>query len=851
MRKARASEQGWLQLTAMRWMIVSEWRTHPSRTVIAVFAIAIGVALGFAVHLINGSALSEFDRAIQTVSGDADLQVHATSIAGFGESLYPQLTRVPGIATVSPVVELNAKVAGNSAMTLLGLDVLSAAAVTPRLLGRRSDGRRDPADYFNGDTIFLSAAAMQGSGTRVGQSIEVASMGHTGRFRIIGDLPAIPAGQALGVIDIAAAQWRFGALGKLQRLDLKLAPSADKARVMSALTAMLPVGAELVTKHTEEQRSDGLSRAYRVNLDMLALMALLTGGFLVYSAQSLSVARRRPQFALVRVLGLERRGLVAQVFVESLMVGVLGSVVGIFLGLGLAAAALHLLGSDLGGGYFTGGTPQLAFAPGAAAAFGVLGIGASLFGALLPARDAARSQPALALKNLGDNVDPRVNPGIRMASLFLILGTLGSFAPAVHGLPIFGYVAMALLLAGGIAIMPALARALLSLLLRFRLSNVSLALATQRLWGAPSQAAIALSGIVASTSLMIAMAVMVVSFRGSVVAWLYQILPADLYMALDDNGAGGGFDVATQQKMRRIDGLAGLGFMRESPLRFAPGKPTVSFIARTIGGPAGNLPLLQPGLKPPPNEIPVWVSEPAAGIYGIRQGDYLTLPIAGITPRVFVAGIWRDYGRQQGSIVMDTDAYTRLTGDATRTIVSIALKPGSAPDTVLDKLRAVMPPSLVAHLVVNRSQEIRAKGIQAFDRSFAITYLLEAIPILVGLVGVAATVSAQTLARIKEFGMLRHIGVLRRQIVLMLIAEGALLGAIGGIAGIGLGVAMSQILIRVVNPQSFHWTMDTRIPWLLFAIVIVALIVAAGGTALIAGRRALSTDAVRAVREDW
>lgn len=842
---------GWLQLTAMRWMIVSEWRTYPSRTVIAVFAIAIGVALGFAVHLINGSALSEFDRAIQTVSGDADLQVHSTSAAGFSESLYPQLTRVSGIAKVSPVVELSAQAADHTPMTLLGLDVLSAASVTPRLLGRRSDGRRGPDNYFSGQDIFLSAAVMQASGKRVGQSIDIASMGHRVSFRIVGDLPAIPARQAIGVIDIAAAQWRFGELGKLQRLDLRLAANADKAKVMSALSALLPVGAEIVTKHSEEQRSDGLSRAYRVNLDMLALMALLTGGFLVYSAQSLSVARRRPQFALIRVLGLERRGLVAQVFLESLIVGVVGSVVGLFLGLGLAAAALHLLGSDLGGGYFTGGTPQLAFAPGAAAAFGVLGITASLFGSLLPARDAARSQPALALKNLGDTVDPRVNPRIGIALIFLVLGTAGSVAPAVYGLPVFGYASMALLLAGGIAIMPWLARTLLFLVLRWRITNVSLSLATQRLWGAPSQAAIALSGIVASTSLMIAMAVMVVSFRGSVVAWLYQVLPADLYMSLDDNGAGGGFDAATQNKMRHVDGVAGLGFMKETPLRFAPGKPTVSLIARTIGGPAGSLPLLHPGLAAPPHEIPVWVSEPAAGIYGIHQGDHLTLPIAGITPRVFVAGIWRDYGRQQGSIVMDSESYTRLTGDANRSIVSVALKPESASDAVLDRLRAVMPTTLVAHLVVSRSQEIRAKGIAAFDRSFAITYLLEAIPILVGLVGVAATVSAQTLARIKEFGMLRHIGVLRRQIVLMLIAEGALLGAIGGIAGIGLGVAMSQILIRVVNPQSFHWTMDTRIPWLLFAIVIIALVAAAGGTALLAGRRALSTDAVRAVREDW
>ena len=149
------------------------------------------------------------------------------------------------------------------------------------------------------------------------------------------------------------------------------------------------------------------------------------------------------------------------------------------------------------------------------------------------------------------------------------------------------------------------------------------------------------------------------------------------------------------------------------------------------------------------------------------------------------------------------------------------------------------------------SRELRALSLQIFDRSFAVTYLLEAIAILVGLAGVAATFSAQTLARTKEFGMLRHIGVLRRQIVAMLATEGALLGAVGVVAGIGLGIAMSQVLIHVINPQSFHWTMETRLPIPLFAAVTVALILAAAGTALLAGQRALSADAVRAVREDW
>jgi len=166
-------------------------------------------------------------------------------------------------------------------------------------------------------------------------------------------------------------------------------------------------------------------------------------------------------------------------------------------------------------------------------------------------------------------------------------------------------------------------------------------------------------------------------------------------------------------------------------------------------------------------------------------------------------------------------------------------------------MRARMPDSLAGRLTIAEAREIRFRSLQIFDRSFAVTYLLEAIAILVGLAGVGATFSAQTLARAKEFGMLRHIGVSRRQIIGMLLAEGASLGTVGVVAGIGLGIAISQVLIHVVNPQSFHWTMETRLPLALFAAVTAALIAASAFTALLAGRRALAAAAVRAVQEDW
>ena len=859
---------------ATRWMILGEWRAHPGRVIVAALAISVGVALGFAVHLINASALNEFARAVRTVNGDADLQVHAVAPMGFDETLYPKLARLSGIANASPVVEMKAVVVGaKPSLTLLGIDVLRAGTVTPSLVPRRFDAvsggsetetqgaqTEGGEDAFDPQAVFLSQSALDETGKRVGDEIELSASGRNISFSIAGTLPGVAEGQRIAVIDIAAAQWRFGGLYRLQRIDLRLTEGADATRVQNALAAILPPDAEIVSQATEARRTDSLSRAYRVNLDMLALMALLTGAFLAYSAQALSVARRRAQFALLRVLGVQRGALLTQVLAEGAVVGGAGAIMGLALGLALADGALRVLGGDLGGGYFSGMRPELIFAPGAALAFLLLGVLAALLGSVLPARDAARAMPAIALKDSGDAVDAKAMPAARIALVLLIAGAVTALLPATGGLPVFGYLSIGLMLAGGVAAMPLLARLLLAPLQRFAFA-VPAHLATKHLWGAPSQAAIALCGIVASTSLMIAMATMVSSFRGSVDDWLVQVLPADLYLRVegDDSGA---FTPEIQQRLAAMPGVAAIHFRKVTPLRLSPEQPPIAWVAQEIDrdAPEKNLPLIGASLPAPEGAIPVWVSEPAMWLYSYRAGDWIILPIAGpiagpsagvAARKVFVAGIWRDYGRQQGTIAMAEDDYTRLTGDTLRTDASIDLAPGASGGAVIEAMRAALPASLSGRVTFAESRELRAMSLRIFDRSFAVTYLLEAIAILVGLAGVAATFSAQTLARAKEFGMLRHIGVLRRQIVAMLATEGALLGAVGVIAGIGLGIAISQVLIHVINPQSFHWTMETRLPVWLFAGVTIALILAAAGTALIAGRRALSSDAVRAVREDW
>jgi putative ABC transport system permease protein len=841
-------------MRALGWLIGGEWRQHPGRVMIAVVAIAVGVALGFAIHLINGSAMIAFGQAMNSVNGAADMQVKAASSLGVDERLYPKILEVEGVEDASPVILLKARDSRGNALTLLGLDIIRAAAVTPSLIASPTGDSRAKRlgggveDVFATDTLFLSRAALAAGQTKPGDRVAISANGRTKMLTIRGILPAVSGEQRMAMMDIAAAQWLFGKLGTIDRIDIKLAEGADPATVRSRLAKIIPKGGVIADEKSDEQQSDSLSRAYRVNLDMLALVALFTGSFLVYSTQSLSVTRRLQSFALLRTLGLQKRGVTTLVALEGLMTGLIGAVLGLGIGFGLAAGAMRLLSGDLGSGMFGDSPPELHFSPLAGLFFFVLGLLAALGGSIFPALQGARAAPAVALKNAGDALDPRTRTSLLLPLLLLGAGIGAAFLPAIGRLPLFGYASVGLLLAAGITAMPQIARAALAPLARRSRGNFSLDLAVQHLHGAPGAAATALCGIVASTALMIAMAVMVTSFRGAVDDWLGEILSGDLYVRAEPGW--GGFDPAAQARLTALTGIKTIKFNRQVPISFAADRPAMTLIARPVASGNDGLVLLGSEMKPTGPQIAVWLSEPAARILGRKTGDEVDLPI-GAGGRFFVSGIWRDYSHQQGAIVIDSKDYDRLTGDLVRDEALITLQGDAQTVTVTRDVLTAAPPSLKGRISIAEPATLRRFALQIFDRSFAITYLLEAIAIVVGLAGVAATASAQAGARTREFGMLRHIGVGRRQIIAMLGVEGALLGLVGGVVGVALGAGISQVLIHVINPQSFNWTMSTQFPVGLMLSVVGSLIIASALTAMLAGRQAVSIGAVRAVRADW
>ncbi len=850
---------------------------HPWRSAAAVTAVMLGVALAFAVQLINTSALDEFAQAVRTVNGQPDLEVRAMQ-GPLDEALYGRLATHPDVARASPLLELTVLTAADGAhpaervpLRVLGADALLLPAMAPALMPRPGSDA-DRLAIFSPATVFLNSAALQALGLPAqGTDTQVTLTLLAGQQRlqvtVAGTVAA--AGVPLAVMDIGAAQDLFGRAGQLSRIDLQLRPGTDRQAFALALRQQpdWPANTLLTEPGDAAERISNLSRAYRVNLTVLALVALFTGAFLVFSVLALSVAQRAPQFALLAVLGATPRQRLGLVLAEAGLLGLAGSATGIALGTLLAAAALRLLGGDLGGGYFAGEEPPLRWSGTAALLYGALGVAAALAGGWWPARSAQALPPAQTLKGLG-TLGSRAGHG--WIGIFLIAaGALLAGAPPIFGIPLAAYVSVGLLLVGGMALLPWAVAGLLRALRPLAVRRLLPLLALERARRMRGAAAIAVGGVVASLSLAVALTVMVASFRGSVLQWLDAVLPAPLYLRSALYAAGGDaalLPATLARDVARLPGVAQVEPLRASPLQLDAARPALTLLARPLGNdPARRLPLVDAALPVPPGHIGIYISEAVVDLYGLRPGmgwpalsqSFNAPGQSGqaLSAPFFIAGVWRDYARQAGAVALDQADYERLTGDARPSDLALWPQAGTDPAALRQAIEALLPHEAAVgdapRLEFVSASAIRARSLHIFDRSFAVTYWLQAVAIGIGLFGVAASFSAQVLARRKEFGLLAHLGLTRRQILAVVAGEGAAWTAVGAAAGLLLGLAVSVVLVHVVNPQSFHWTMDLRVPLERLLALCAAVVLAGTVTAWVAGRAAAGRDAVLAVKEDW
>ena len=542
---------------AWRTFARAHWGEHPMQLLATVTAIALGVALGVAVYLVNSAALDEFDQATRRLLGAADIIVRGPP-EGFDETLLLALAHQPAVATASPMLELELTRPGRAApLKLLALDPFRAAALQPQLMAAIGT---DVTRLFAPDSIVLSRAAANELQLQRGDELPIVVGGARKSLHVIDILPDGVYPEALGIMDIATAQWSLQLIGRLNRIDLRARPGIDLAALRDRLASTLPAGVVAVTPAIDRGRAANATRAYRVNLNMLALVALLTGAFLVFATQSLAVLRRRAALGLLRALGVTRLSLECALLGEGAAIGLAGSLLGALLGAAIAALVLRFLGSDLGNRALAARAVVLALPALPMAAFVLIGTAVSGLGAWIPAHEAAQRAPALAMKSGDCELAVIRLPGALPGLALIAAGALLAWLPPVNRLPLPGYVAIAALLAGAILLIPTLMRRVTGSAKRSGRATFDIAVA--QLQGSAGVSTISLAAIIVSFSLMVAMAIMVHSFRDSFELWLVKLLPADLQLRVSVDSDTGALTGEQQHRIAALPGVARAEFRR-------------------------------------------------------------------------------------------------------------------------------------------------------------------------------------------------------------------------------------------------------------------------------------------------
>jgi putative ABC transport system permease protein len=841
------------------WLLLSTFKAQPGRWLIAGLAVALGVTLAVAIHTVNRSALSEFSRALDLVNGQASAQI-VMPTGQFSDQLYDQIVARQaelGLRAVSPVLERN-----TAQIRVLGIDIFQAARVSPSLIPLVSEDQNQ--GLFSDDAIFLSAAALQKLQLSVGNSLALDFEGKTVLFKIAGTVPGA-IGQVIAVMDLGVMQWRLGGLGRISRLDVQLLNDKGIEDVAKAVQN-LNLGVRLISSQERDRRASNLSRAYRVNLNVLALVALFAGAFLVFTTISFSVLRQQSQLALLSILGASPRWIFSLVLAQAAGIAALGGLLGIGLGLTLAFFLLKMLGGDLGGGFFSGAVPPLEIDSVALLGFWILAIAVGLLAAYFPAR-AATSKRLTELLRAG-STERVLRPVMHhRVALIFSLASLGlTFIPAIDNLPLAAYASIACLLFAGLALIPWLVQHCFSTIARslsqWQEQPSPLIFAIWRLAQAPASAAGLIAGVVAALALTVAMVVMVASFRDSMTQWLDQVLPADLYANFKQLKQDDEFlkNPNLLKSIEQVPGVERYELTVQRKILFQSDRPEVTLIARPIqqARAAQALPLIGSVTfeNSPPNQptLPiVYVSEAMVDLYDWRPGEIRTLPAFDgqqSVQKVWVAEIFRDYGRQHGALIIDLATYQNMSGDQQYSGIAIWLVNQADPAEVLNRLRSKVPQFRDQEF--NNRSNLRALSLTIFDRSFALTYALEIAALLVALFAVATGFAGQALLRQKEYALVYYLGQSGAQRTSWISIESGLLLGLASIWGTILGLLMSQILIHRVNPQSFHWTMDTSVPYLALITLTIALIGSGIAAAMLASKRNLNpANLITALREEW
>ena len=854
-----------------RHFVIRHLVTQRLRAAATVFGIAIGVAVIVAIRMANASSVRGFEDALDAISGTASLEIESPGV-GIDETRLFELGWLREFGAVAPIIEGDAVFRwteeGFETLTVLGIDILRDRPFRDYRVEefeRRSRAPRNEdwlALLTDPDAIVLTRQFAERHGLKVGEGIELVVGDRVLRLRVRGLLRGEGPAQALGgniaVMDIAAAQAMFARSGRIDRLEIRLHDAGSIDRAEGVIASRLPVGLSVQRPERRGRHVETMLAAFQFNLNALSHIALLVGLFLVYNTVAISVIARRSEIGMLRALGVGRRHILGLFLGEAAALATVGCAAGLALGPVLARAAVALTSRTVRVLYVGGAsaTPVLEWQQAAVAVAVALPL--SLLAAIVPAIEASRVPPTAVIRG-SDLVEARYR--LRPRQLLLPLASLASawmlsqLSP-VGGLPVFGFAAALAIVIGAASLVPAALVALTSLgrAPLARVFRIEGRLARASVEGGISRISISVAALAVSLSMMVAVAVMVGSFRETVNYWVGQTLKADLYVAPSRGSRTSRVTISPEIEetirhhpaVAAIDGFAsfdieyggrlvmlGAGhfdtLLEHATLLFKTPADGRRALADAIGRDA------------------VVVSESFAVREKITAGNSITLATERGPVSFDVKAVYYDYSDDRGVIVMDHATLARHFGAIRPTSLSVYLVPDADPVAVRDALIASLGPD--RRVFVRTNASLRRQVLRIFDRTFAITYALEAIAIFVAILGVAGTMLTLVLERRREFGMLRLVGASRSQLRRMVLIEAGFIGLVGQTVGMACGLLLSMVLIYVINVQSFGWSIQFHLPtaFLLQSSALVLLATALSG--LWPARLATTLDPARQVAE--
>ena len=816
------------------------------QSLLFVLGVALGVAMVIAIDLANGSASRAFDLSTESITGRATHRVTGGP-GGLPTEVYTRLRLDLGLRAAAPVIAeyVRGVDLGGQPLRLFGVDTFAEPPFRSYLTAVQVDGGSQAAfDALNAfiaepNTILMSQSLADRFGVQAGDTLALRAGNARVAVRVVGllqpeDRLSAQAIDDLLLTDIATAQEIVGRPGAITRVDLILPDGYDLSRI----EALLPPGAALVPAQDNDGALGQMTAAFELNLQALSLLALVVGVFLIYNTVTFSVVQRRPVLGTLRALGATRRQVFALILGEALILGAVGTVLGLGLGIIFGRAAVGLVAQTISDLYFTVNVQGVAVDPFTLAKGAAVGLGASLLTAVIPSYAATTTPPAGTLRRSDfEQRSRRLLPLVTLGAAALI--TLGGL---LLNLPttslVIGFGGLFAIVVGGALFTPAALVALMRLAVApgGRLFGVLGRMAPRAVARSLSRTSVAVAALTVAVSVIVGVGVMIDSFRDSVADWLDTTLGADIYISpplLTANRASVDVDPAIVADIAALPGVARVVTSRQVSVT-APDYPDMPPVnLNTADGDVTASQRRFAWLSVPHDDYfpaldagGIMVSEPFAFRRGITPDNNALTLLTDRGPRAFeVLGVYYDYTTDQGAAFMSDTVYRQFYDDPFISSIALFLDDGVNP---ADVIAALQRETLVGtDLQAQDNRTLRAGVFEVFERAFAITIALRLLATVVAFIGILSALLALQLEQARAYGVMRATGMTTRQLWQYTLLQTGLMGSTAGLLALPIGLVLAVVLVFSINVRSFGWTMQLAVaPGELIVAFLVALVAA-------------------------